>query len=162
MLKRLGTVIFYLLLIGIGLGSGFALWGKVTEPQATTTHVAHIVQKFPERQFWAPIELQGEDKTSAKGEFLVDTGATVVTISGELYDRLHLVALRDQVIEGVTGKARTVVVRIPEMRIGDIVVRNVEAVVSHGNLLGMTFLEQMKRVSIEENENHQYYLTLEQ
>lgn len=85
-------------------------------------------------------------------DFLVDTGATIVFISREearhvgidlrklVYDRTALTA---------AGKTKFAMVKLDEVSVGNIKIRNVEAAVAESdevthNLLGMTFLSRIK------------------
>ena len=82
---------------------------------------------------------------------LVDTGATAVALS---YDDAAAAGFRlgprdfTQKIATANGVVSAAPIRIPELRIGDIVVRNVEAVVApqgglSTSLLGMSFLRRL-------------------
>jgi aspartyl protease family protein len=82
---------------------------------------------------------------------LVDTGASLVALSEEDARLAGItVAERDfsRTIQTANGLVRAAPVRIREMRVGDILVRDVEAVVLPAgrlgtSLLGMTFLRRL-------------------
>jgi len=84
--------------------------------------------------------------------FLVDTGATAVSLSSEDASRLGIDYRKGQ--PGLMGTANGTVtayrVKLDTVRVGDIVVNNVDAAVVEGNhqmpfaLLGMSFLNRME------------------
>jgi aspartyl protease family protein len=87
--------------------------------------------------------------------FLVDTGATMVALSSTDASRLGIDYRKGQpgLMGTANGAAVAYRVRLDTVRVGDIVVNNVEASVLEGNqipfaLLGMSFLNrmEMKRV----------------
>ena len=91
--------------------------------------------------------------------FVVDTGATAVAINMKTAKRLGL-RVRKADFTGRSSTANGIVAyapaTIPEIRIGGIRVRNVPAAVLPDralstNLLGMTFLNRLKRFSVEGN-----------
>ena len=83
-------------------------------------------------------------------QFLVDTGATLVTLSSSQARRLGINYLSgkralSQTANGVVSAYR---IQIDTVRVGDITVNNVDAIVIEGNglpisLLGMSFLNRM-------------------
>jgi len=90
-------------------------------------------------------------------DFLVDTGATMVALDAATARRLNL---RPEpgaaMIQVSTANGAIFVrpVRLREIRVGSVVVRDVEAVVVaagalDGNLLGMTFLNRLRRYAVE-------------
>lgn len=92
--------------------------------------------------------------------FMTDTGATVVVIGYEEADRI---GLRPHTLEfsGVSrtanGQARVAPIVIDRLRVGEIEVRDVQAMVAeegklHVNLLGMSFLGRLSRFEIENGE----------
>jgi aspartyl protease family protein len=83
--------------------------------------------------------------------FLVDTGATFVALPAAEATRLGIDYLRGQRgrIQTANGLATAYRVKLDTVRIGDIAVDNVDAVVSENNamgvvLLGMSFLNRME------------------
>ena len=83
--------------------------------------------------------------------FIVDTGATVVAIPAGEARRLALDYLKGQAVTMNTanGRARAYRIRLDTVRIGDIMVNGVDAVVLESSampaaLLGMSFLNRMQ------------------
>ena len=83
--------------------------------------------------------------------FLVDTGATLVALPAAEARRLGINYLQGQRGQVQTANGATVAyrVKLDTVRIGDIEVNNVDAVVSEGDtmgitLLGMSFLNRME------------------
>lgn len=85
-------------------------------------------------------------------EFLVDTGASQVALNAALARRLGIdfrFEGRRGAVETASGVARAYRVRLDRVKIGDIQLRNVEAVVLDGShprraLLGMSFLQRLE------------------
>jgi aspartyl protease family protein len=82
--------------------------------------------------------------------FLVDTGATAVSLSSADASRLGIDYRKGQpgMMGTANGAAMAYKVRLDSVRVGDIVVNNVDAAVLEGNqmpfaLLGMSFLNRM-------------------
>jgi aspartyl protease family protein len=82
--------------------------------------------------------------------FAVDTGATFVTLSASEASRLGLDYRkgRQALMETANGDVSAYRVRLDTVRVGDITVNNVDAVITEGNtlpvaLLGMSFLSRM-------------------
>jgi len=83
--------------------------------------------------------------------FLVDTGATAVSLSSADANRLGIDYRKGQpgLMGTANGAAMAYKVRLDSVRVGDIVVNNIEAAVLEGNqmpfaLLGMSFLNRME------------------
>jgi aspartyl protease family protein len=83
--------------------------------------------------------------------FLVDTGATAVSLSSADASRLGIDYRKGQpgLMGTANGAAMAYKVRLDSVRVGDIVVNNIEAAVLEGNqmpfaLLGMSFLNRME------------------
>lgn len=83
--------------------------------------------------------------------FLVDTGATAVSLSSADATRLGIDYRKGQpgLMGTANGAAMAYKVRLDSVRVGDIVVNNIEAAVLEGNqmpfaLLGMSFLNRME------------------
>jgi aspartyl protease family protein len=83
--------------------------------------------------------------------FLVDTGATMISISGADATRLAIDYRKGQqmMMNTANGVAAAFRVKLDTVRIGDITVNNVDAVVMEGQgmpfaLLGMSFLNRME------------------
>jgi len=93
-------------------------------------------------------------------EVVVDTGATGVALS---YEDAEAIGIRlsdaDYTLfsETANGRARIALVKLDEIRIGDVVVEDVEAYVAEpgklfGTLLGMSFLSRISRVDMRGRE----------
>ncbi|SCZ55070.1 retropepsin-like aspartic protease family protein [Thiohalomonas denitrificans] len=83
--------------------------------------------------------------------FMVDTGATLVSMNSTEARRLGVDYLRDgrpAMLETASGREKAYRVNLDRISVGEIKVRNVPAVVLEGNLpsrtlLGMSFLDQL-------------------
>jgi aspartyl protease family protein len=83
--------------------------------------------------------------------FVLDTGASTVVLRAEDAARLGIpvkTLAYDMPVATANGHAMTAAVTLPELRIGDIVETDVDALVArkgslHQNLLGMTFLNRL-------------------
>jgi len=86
--------------------------------------------------------------------FMVDTGATYVSLSEAEADRLGIDYRNGKEVISTTANGQTTghLVTLPSVRVGDLEVRNVEAVVSPGDmpkmLLGNSFLSHTKMTSV--------------
>ena len=124
---------------GIRLDPADGKGGVLTVPADTTGH------------FYVEPTLGGQ-----RIRMLVDTGASLVALSHEDAERMSLsVSARDftHQISTANGVVEAAPVRIPQIQVGDIVVRNVEAVVLppgrlNVSLLGMTFLRRLSTFEI--------------
>jgi aspartyl protease family protein len=88
--------------------------------------------------------------------FLVDTGATITTLSAPAAEQAGLEADPDApaiMLTTANGMTRAERTTIPEMRIGTVVVRNLGAVIAPGigdtNVLGMNFLSKLASWRVE-------------
>jgi aspartyl protease family protein len=89
-------------------------------------------------------------------DVMVDTGATVVSISDDTARRLGIRPPRTAFtarIATANGEVRAAPVRLAEVRLGSLLVRDVEAVVVPGNalpvdLLGMSFIGRLSKFEI--------------
>lgn len=82
-------------------------------------------------------------------EFIVDTGATQIAVPAHLADALQLRTGPPVLVSTANGNATAYLTRIDEVRVGDIVVRDVKAHLNPGMkddeiLLGMSFLRQLE------------------
>ncbi|MFK7815237.1 MAG: TIGR02281 family clan AA aspartic protease [Gammaproteobacteria bacterium] len=97
-------------------------------------------------------------------DFLVDTGATSVALNSELAKRLGIQYKLDgeeTVVSTASGKALAYSISLDQVKVGEIMLRNIDAVIIEGNsptmpLLGMSYLGRLKL----NNENQ--YLELEE
>ena len=81
--------------------------------------------------------------------FLVDTGATDVAVPAHLANKLQLKAGREGLASTANGTVRISESTIDTLRVGDIVLRNVDAYLNQGMkddhiLLGMSLLRQLE------------------
>jgi len=80
--------------------------------------------------------------------FLVDTGATLVSIPEGLADDMGLIKEAKIGLETAAGPVTGWLTRLEEVRLGDIVQRDVRAAISPGRsdtvLLGMSFLRELE------------------
>ena len=95
-------------------------------------------------------------------EFMVDTGADSVVITQKLADELGLDRTNWRKAKTAYGEIASPVYLLPEVRVGDIVVKDVTMnVMPSGffdiNVLGMSFLSELKRFEFKKG-----VLTLEQ
>lgn len=116
-----------------------------------------------ERRFVATADNRGHFFVRARinGDdipFVADTGATYVSLSYETAEQLGFdpdrldYSRRSRTANGI---ARVAVITLPEVSIGDITVRNVQALVSERgrlstNLLGMSFMNRLNRVEMRD------------
>src|SRR6516225_788413 len=105
---------FFVLLIGSILGAGGIFATSIAmQKKSSPANIARIAERFEARIFVAKVKI-GE----TEAEFIVDTGASSVSISPELAKKLALPVLSERDAIGVGGVVHTRVIRIPEMRIG--------------------------------------------
>jgi len=81
-------------------------------------------------------------------EFLLDTGATLVSVPEHIANQLHLQKGRGFQSETANGLSQSYATRLESVSIGDIVITNVEGGISSGMefdeiLLGMSFLKHL-------------------
>ncbi len=99
--------------------------------------------------------------TEVNGEpvrFLVDTGATKVALAATDAERLglHLEDLSyDEIYKTANGEIRAAPVTLRQIRVGQFVLYDVEAIVTdaplHMSLLGMTFLGRLQSYKVHDN-----------
>ncbi len=101
--------------------------------------------------FVSNIEIQGRPFRA-----LVDTGATAVALRYEDARDLGLLQKEkfDRMISTANGVGRGMAVRLNDVRIGDVVIYDVEAIVLQPgalgtNLLGMSFLRRLSRFEVK-------------
>jgi len=102
--------------------------------------------------FWVRASIDGVSR-----RFLVDTGATLTTLSPATAREMGLRVTRDGPkieLHTANGNATGRIVIIPELVVGNAVARNIEAVVAPGlgetNVLGMNFLTKLKGWRVED------------
>jgi aspartyl protease family protein len=123
----------------------------VTTPQWSGSDVA--LSRESDGHFYAKVKVDGSDY-----RMLVDTGATVVALTG---DDAHAMGLEwdpnavAPVARGAGGPVYGVATTIPDMAVGDFEARDVQAVIiPEGlgiSLLGQSFLGQVPKVDIAED-----------
>ena len=119
-------------------------------PTPTSSHQSATLTADPRGHFVADGQINGGSM-----RFLIDTGATSVSLSSVDAARLGIDYRKGQpgLMGTANGTATAYRVKLDTVRVGDIVVNNVDAAVLEGNpmpfaLLGMSFLNrmEMKRV----------------
>lgn len=80
-------------------------------------------------------------------EFLIDTGATTVSLPASMQKSTKLVCKQNVTMDTANGKSQSCVTMIPELRFGKFTVRNVAATLAPNlaqPLLGMNVLSQFR------------------
>lgn len=123
---------------------------KGEEPQVVEGKVTRV-PLADDGHFWVRAAIDGVPR-----RFLVDTGATLTTISPQTAQEAGLHIARDGPkieLRTANGNATGRIVLIHELKIGNAVARNIEAVVAPGlgetNVLGMNFLTRLKGWRVE-------------
>jgi aspartyl protease family protein len=130
-------------MLGLGI---VAMPRAVDEPDDAASN-ASVVLQAKDKHFFADGAINGKAT-----RFLVDTGATVVTLSGNDARRLginYLGGAEKSRASTASGDVATHMVRLERLQVGSIELTNVEASVIEGKfpkepLLGMSALGQMK------------------
>jgi len=124
-------------------GLGGQIGGRYSKPEQTTVHI----WPTPNRMYVVTGSINGYPV-----EFVVDTGATLVSMSAREARRLGI----DYRVVGRPGRSTTAsgvdtiyVVNLDKVRVGDIELRNVRGAVHDGDfpsetLLGMSFLGRLE------------------
>ena len=143
-------------LIFVGAVAAVGLWGDIRDdvaPRQSLLEDGRIeVPRGPDGHYDAMLEVNGEPV-----RFVVDTGATDIVLSHDAAERAGL-DLDELIYTGLARTANGTVqvadVVLDEVRLGDVVDRDVRASVTDGDLdgslLGMRYLERFRRVSIED------------
>jgi len=102
-----------------------------------------LLESDRQGHFIASGAINGRDVT-----FLVDTGASLVSVPEGLADRLGLERMAPITLETAAGRVQGWLTRLEEVRLGDIVQNNVRAAINPGRhdtvLLGMSFLRDLE------------------
>lgn len=122
-----------------------------TAPQTTSTGGKVRIPKNPrDGQFWTDGQVNNRSV-----KFLIDTGASAIALTPEDARRSGINPRRldyDIRINTANGEGRAASVTLDSVRIGNIRVKNVEAmVVEDGlsvSLLGMTYLGQIEKIEV--------------
>ena len=137
-------------------GSAPAIAGRTAQSQPPAASPARCGSK-PTR---AAISCSPPRSTAASADFMADTGATLVVLTYEDAARLGLSPQRLDFIgraQTANGTARVAPVTLDRVRVEDITIRNVPAVVAEKgalatNLLGMSFLGRLKSFQMQGRE----------
>lgn len=110
-----------------------------------------VLERYPDGHFYADVSVGGRS-----GHFLVDTGASMVALTGEDASAMGLVWDDSEIVpigRGASGVVNGVPVSLDHVELGGITADNVEAaIVPEGlgiSLLGQSFLSQVGQVRID-------------
>lgn len=124
----------------VGLGQAASVAGPQPRGDSVT------LTADPRGHFTANARVNG-----APAQFIVDTGATMVTISTREARRLGIDYTRGDKRVAVTanGPVPVYLLKLDEVQVGDVTLRNVDAAIQEGdglsvNLLGMSFLNRVE------------------
>lgn len=104
----------------------------------------------PDGHFWLRAEVNGVSR-----RFLVDTGATLTTVSPATAEAAGLTASPGSapvLLNTANGTSTGTLVTIASLRVGNVVARHIDAVVAPGlqtNVLGMNFLSSLASWRVE-------------
>lgn len=116
---------------------------RQVQSQRIDSGVEVVLEADRQGHFIATGAINGRDVT-----FLVDTGATLVSVPEGLADEIGLERMARIGLETAAGPVTGWMTRIDEVRLGDIVQRDVRAAISPGQhntvLLGMSFLRDLE------------------
>ena len=124
------------------------------EPAAQASSLDSVViPKNPWGQYETTVEIEGQHLS-----VLVDTGATFVCLTSQDADRLGIRPMPADFniwVGTANGRAAVAKVNLREIRLGPVVVRNVDAWVGargalNTSLLGMSFLGRLRGVRVED------------
>ncbi|MEO1789705.1 MAG: TIGR02281 family clan AA aspartic protease [Pseudomonadota bacterium] len=156
MFKQAMVWVFIFLAIIAGVG----LWGDIRQeiaPHRQMVFTGDTTRIETERawdgHYYLEVEMNGVPLT-----LVVDTGATAIVLSQQDARQLGI-ETADLMFTGVAGTAngevRTASVRINEVILGNMLDRNVPALVNSGemdtSLLGMSYLQKFSRIEIADN-----------
>ena len=116
---------------------------RVVESQRLGERIQVVLQSDRQGHFVATGAINQTPVT-----FLVDTGATLVSVPEALADRLGLQREAPIGLQTAAGPVQGYLTRLEEVRLGDIVQRDVRAAINPGRhdtvLLGMSFLRDLE------------------
>lgn len=122
------------------------------DDQKVTGKELHVTMA-PDGHFWVVASING-----VRRRMLIDSGATVTAISQSTAREAGIdtgAGLSPVILETANGKARAETGRVDEVRVGNIIARNLRIVTSPGlgslNVLGMNFLSKLQSWRVEEN-----------
>ena len=140
-------------LIYVGVTVGYGVWEDIRTEAPDQTFAGSIVSVPRGHDGHYHLTLSLEDTPV---QFIIDTGATDIVLSRQDAERVGIDATQisyDGIAKTANGLVRTGRVHIAEVRLGQIVDRDVRASVNDAematSLLGMRYLERFQRVSIE-------------
>ena len=120
-------------------------------PQQEVSGKTTRIPQGPDGHFWVTAQVNG-----VKLRFLVDTGATITTLSPDAAEKCGLRAdpalepIEMRTANGATTGRRG---KLEELRIGNVIARNVEAIIAPGlgdtNILGMNVLNRLASWRVE-------------
>jgi len=136
-------------LIIVGVATAAALLGAGWMHQLETTPApgapAAEARKAADGHFWADADIDGRPI-----RLMVDTGASVVALTSADAARLGMAPAADAYVQRLltaSGETRAAPVRLARVAVGDVVIRDVDAlVVAEGlphSLLGMSYLGRL-------------------
>lgn len=130
--------------------SGTVAAAPAPEPAKRNRTGTAYVRSDRTGHFVSDIEIQGR---TVKG--IIDTGATTIALRYEDARALGLLRVErfDRLVSTANGVGRGMMVRLNNVRIGDVVVYDVEALVLQAgalstNLVGMSFLRRLSRFEV--------------
>lgn len=135
---------------GIGFHFGSIDFGGGSGQEQTVSGKVTRIPMDDDGHFWVKAEINGVPR-----RFLVDTGATLTTLSPEAAQAAGLANDGGRQVRLNTANGTTIgdVVRIRELRIGNVIARDTEAVVAPGlagtNVLGMNFMSRLAGWRVE-------------
>ncbi len=116
---------------------------RAVESRLVGEQVQVVLRADRQGHFVATGGINGEEVT-----FLVDTGATLVSVPEALADELGLVRESAIGLQTAAGPVQGYLTRLNEVRLGDIIKRDVRAAINPGRhdtvLLGMSFLRELE------------------
>jgi aspartyl protease family protein len=133
------------------------IFGRITgELLPSEPQVERGGQVVINRRFSGEFAIAGR-VNNARVTFLFDTGASAVVLTAEDARRAGVETSRlvfDVPVSTANGAAMAAEVRLDQIAVGPIVMRNVPAMVAHRgaldeSLLGMSFLERLKSYTVE-------------
>lgn len=105
-----------------------------------------VLQRNRQGHYVANGKINGKTVT-----FLVDSGATLVTIPGKLANRLGLKKGRQEIVSTANGNIMVYLTHIKHIQLGEITLHNIQANINphmdgDGLLLGMSFLKDLELI----------------
>ena len=124
---------------------------QIGMPEQEITGRETRIRMAPDGHFWIRASVNGVTR-----RFLVDTGATLTAIAANTAEEAEIEPqqLRQTVVlKTANGTAAAQLATIEELRVGNAVARNMDAVIVPGigdiNVLGMNFLSRLKSWRVE-------------